>query len=307
MYLLTHTLANDEQVTEPIYNHNDFPYIEVAENIRSLRRYSSRTSHYLGDFGTFDIETTTYISGYKADSSGKRVPEYNAFMYCWQFCISGKVVMGRDWDSLLMFFAKLKYYLRLKDDGNHLVVYVHNLPFEFQFMRNHFRITEVFALDKRKVAKCLVDEVFEFRCSYKLTNMSLAKFLENSKNIRHYKKSGDLDYTKIRTPSTPLTDEELSYCYNDVAGLREGICQLLTSENDTLSTIPLTSTGYVRRDFRSAYNKNPKNFFLFKDLRVKPLVYGLLKQATRGGNCHANPHTANKEWSDVGSEDMSSA
>lgn len=310
MYNLTHTLQNGATITEPIYNHNDFPYTEVATNILSLKRYSSRMSHYVGDFGTFDIETSSYISGHhvvRKNRQNEVIPDYNAFMYCWQFCLAGKVVMGRDWNSFNMFLKKLSYYLRLKEDGNHLVIYVHNLSYEFQFIRNFFHVTNIFAIEKRKVIRCVLDGIFELRCSYKLTNMALEKFLANSKNVTHYKKTGALDYSKLRTPSTKLTDEELSYCYCDVAGLREGICQLLTSENDTLSTVPLTSTGYVRREFRSASNSNPKNYFIFKALQLKPLIYGYLKQATRGGNCHANPHLSNKVWEEVGSEDMSSA
>ena len=142
--------------------------------------------------------------------------------------------------------------------------------------------------------------------------MSLQKFVSSTPKALYWKKGGDLDYKKIRTPSTPLTNEELAYCYNDVRGLREAISHLLKFEHDTLATIPMTSTGYVRREFRSAINKNPRNHYIFKELRLDPFVYALLKTATRGGNCHCNPTLSGalddrNVFSPVGSFDMSSA
>ena len=64
---------------------------------------------------------------------------------------------------------------------------------------------------------------------------------------------GDLDYKKLFTPNTLLTMSELGYCYNDVMGLYEAIIYLL--KEDTLVTIPLTSTGYVRRECRNKYRE----------------------------------------------------
>lgn len=333
MYNLTHQIKSESDpdklitVTEPIYTIDDFPFDDVCREILDRRKTSSRHSHYLGDFATFDIETTTYISGYKDVTRSEKldinapdnpkhhktktyhevVPEYNAFMYIWQFCIADRVIMGRDWISFGQLLTELEHRLELTTFGNHLVIYVHNLPYEFQFIRNFFKVSDVFAIDKRKVVKCTLNDVFELRCSYKLSNMSLEKFLENTKGVQHFKKAGKLDYSKLRTPTTPLTDEELSYCYDDVKGLREAIISKLVTEHDTLATIPLTSTGYVRREFRAASKENPKNYFIFKQLQLKPRTYRLCKEAVRGGNCHANPHLSNKVWDNVYSYDMSSA
>ena len=333
MYNLTHQIKSKYEpdktitVTEPIYTVEDFPYDDVFREVLDCRKNSSAHSHYLGDFATFDIESSTYIEGYKdvtrsmkidpdAPSNPKHhktktyhevVPEYNAFMYIWQFCIADRVVMGRDWISFGQLLTKLQHGLELTSFGNHLVIYVHNLAYEFQFIRNFFTMSDVFAIDKRKVVKCTLNDVFELRCSYKLSNMSLDQFLKNSKGVQHYKKQGFLDYSILRTPSTVLSDEELSYCYNDVMGLREAIQSKLSLEHDTLSSIPLTSTGYVRREFRAASKENPKNYFIFKELQLNPRTYQLCKEAVRGGNCHANPHLSNQVWNNVFSYDMSSA
>ena len=303
---LTQTLSNGATVTDTVYTIRNFPFDSVCTKLLRYRYCGGHEVAYIADFGTFDIETTTYQM-----SIIDNEPQYNAFMYHWQFCIDNKVIIGRTWDE----FTELLEILRLQlglSHNKYFVIYVHNLSFEFQFFRNFVNITKVFAMERRKVVKCIVNDAFEFRCSWKLSNMGLQKFVSTTPGALYWKKSGDLDYSKIRTPSTPLTDEELAYCYNDVRGLREAILHLLKSEHDTLASIPLTSTGYVRREFRSAINTNPANHYLFKDLRLKPLEYGLLKTATRGGNCHCNPTMSGalderNVFSPVGSFDMSSA
>ena len=62
----------------------------------------------------------------------------------------------------------------------------------------------------------------------------------------------DFDYSIVRYPWTALTPEELDYCINDVKGLVQALKKEMTMDGDTLYTIPLTSTGYVRRDCKKA-------------------------------------------------------
>lgn len=303
---VTQTLADGQITTDRLYSVHDFPFGTVCDKLLRYRYCGAHQTAYIGDFGTFDIETTNYQMSIIDDE-----PQYNAFMYHWQFCIDDKVIIGRTWGEFLSLLEGLKRYLGLSHNKR-FVVYVHNLSFEFQFFRNFVSLSNVFSLERRKVVKCIVNDVFEFRCSWKLSNMGLQKFVSNTPGALYWKKSGDLDYSIQRTPSTPLTNEELAYCYNDVRGLREAIRYLLTSEHDTLATIPQTSTGYVRREFRAAINKNPANHYLFKNLRLEPFQYALLKTATRGGNCHCNPVLSGavddrNVFTDVGSYDMSSA
>lgn len=306
LHLVVQLLSNNRIAVDRVYSAYDFPYEQVAENIFRGQYCGAHETAYYREFGTFDIETTTFEK-----SIIDNEPEYEAFMYQWQFAIDNKVVMGRNWIELSDFMYKLATELNL-EHNRRLVVFVHNFPFEFQFMRNFFPISEVFSLEKRKPVRALIADGFEFRCSYKLSNMSLQKFVSGTPEAKYWKKSGDLDYKKQRTPSTLLENYELCYCYNDVQGLREAIKHLLKSEHDTLSTMPMTSTGYVRREFRSAFNSNPRNHYIFRDLALDAFEYALLKTATRGGNCHCNPILSGavderNVFSDVGSHDMSSA
>lgn len=303
---VTQTLSDGTTCIDRIYSIEDFPFEDVATKILSYRYCGHHQVAYLSDFGTFDIETTTYQMSIIDDE-----PQYNAFMYQWQFCIDDKVIMGRTWEEFLDLLELLRKHLGLSHN-HYFVIYVHNLPFEFQFFRNFVKLTNVFALERRKVVKCIVNDAFEFRCSYKLSNMSLQKFVSSTPGALYWKKGGDLDYSVIRTPKTVLTNDEIAYCYNDVRGLREALLYLLSSERDTLASIPMTSTGYVRREFRAAFNKNPRNHWKFIEMRLDPFVYALLKTATRGGNCHCNPTLSGalderNVFSNVGSYDMSSA
>ena len=228
-----------------------------------------------------------------------------AFMYHWQFCIGDKVIFGRRWEEFQNLLKYISDNMNLSS-STRLVVWVHNLSFEFQFMRRFINVTEGFFKDVNKPVQILTAEGIEFRDSYILSNMSLAKFCENEEGVTHYKLSGDTyDYSKIRTAETPLTEEEQAYCYNDVRGLCECIASRM--KQDTFSTMPLTSTGYVRREFRSAMNRNPNNRQLFLNAKFDEHLYLLLRKAFRGGDTHANVRAANQIIHNVQSFDLASA
>lgn len=247
---------------------------------------------YVSYPATFDIETTTL----KGENP-------TAFMYIWQFCIKGVVFFGRTWKEFLDFIDKVSELLKL-DDKHKLVIYVHNLSFEFEFIRKFIEFNNIFATAPHKVLKTSTDKL-EFRCSYYLSNMSLLKFIENTPNAIHLKSKDDLDYKKIRTPQTKLTPKELGYCFNDVKGLEEAILNLL--QKDTLKSIPLTSTGYVRRDCRLAMRKNKKNRKMFLSTRLTYEQFVLCEECFRGGNTASSRFYCNELLKNVGSYDLSSS
>lgn len=276
---------------ETVYSVADrafMPYI-FAKDVRKNR------IAYINIPCTFDIETTNIRDAERP----------YAIMYNWQFCIADRVIMGRTWEECVSFFRDLAYHFQLREKRR-LVVYVHNFSFEFQFMRRFFTWTEVFCRSIRQPLKALMNGCIEFRCSYALSNMSLQKFCENSEGVTHYKLSGDeYDYGKIRYPHTELTEEELAYCYNDVRGLAE--CIAARMREDDLAHIPLTSTGYVRRDFRKAYQTNERLREQFERNRLSPELYTACKRALRGGDTHANHNLAGELLHDVQSYDLASS
>lgn len=258
---------------------------------------AGRMKRYVDDFITMDIETTTI---------NRNTDNAIAFTYSIAVYGANKAFLFRTWKDYLEFISRLTGKLGTSFNMR-LVCYVHNLPYEFQFMRDFMNIEEVFATQKRKVVKCFCEGI-EYRCSYKLTNMGLARFTDSIPGIKHGKLSGaDFDYSKFRTPSTYLSPMELAYIYNDVAGLYEALDYTLTHDVYNIATIPLTSTGFVRNDLREAMQKNPANRELFIRTALDQRLYGMLRVARRGGNTHCNPCFADMELEDLLSEDMSSA
>lgn len=284
---------NNTKAIVKAYTQEDFPYYRIKKSNPLIQP----TKRYIEHLMTFDIETTTIE---KTDGT------FEGFMYHWQVCIDGYVCFGRTWKEFLTFLRKMNRALKNYDEKHKLVCFIHNFSYEFQFLYSWIKLTDVFAIDKRKPLKA-ISKVFniEFRCSYLLSNMNLKKFIENTPNAHYYKGSGDLDYKKVFTPKTRLTMSELGYCYNDVMGLYEAIIYLL--KEDTLTTIPLTSTGYVRRECRNNMRKNKKNRKQFLDLKLDDKLYQLCKDAFRGGNTASNRYRTNFINYEVASYDMSSA
>ena len=226
-------------------------------------------------------------------------------MYVWQLHLDGiGTIIGRTWDEL---WALLKQF-RDELEKETLCIFVHNLSYEFQFLRAiyNFQEDEVFAVDSRKVLKCTMwDGAIEFRCSYLHSNMSLDQYTKKM-CVEHAKLSGvDFDYSVRRFPWTPLTDAEIAYCTNDVVGLVEAIKKEMEMDGDNLYTFPLTSTGYVRRDAKAAMRKSRNHGF--KDILPDYELYTLLREAFRGGNTHANRYYAERILHDVKSADRVSS
>lgn len=250
----------------------------IIKNIEILPRKSGnqRTRvrrQYKAAVCAFDTETS-YI---------KEIDR--AILYIWQFQLDGAMtIYGRTWKEFLDLYERVNAVL---SEGEYIVVYVHNLSYEFQFMRSLFDIQpeDVFVVKSRRILKWSQGH-FEFRCSYLQTNMSLNAFTHKF-GVKHGKLDGaEFDYSKRRFPDTVLTDRELEYCFNDVIGLVEALKAEMARDGDNLYTIPLTSTGYVRRDVKAALR-------LWGRDRVQELlpaedVYILLREAFRGGNTHAN-------------------
>lgn len=224
-------------------------------------------------------------------------------MYIWQFQYHDRyTVIGRTWDEFLYFVRNITLHLPPKV---RLVVYVHNLSYEFQFLKGiyHFESDDVFALKPRKVAKALMMGLIEFRCSYLQTNMSLEAFTKKM-GIEHAKKHG-YDYRKIRYPWTELSQDEIDYCVHDVKGLVEAMDVRMRLDGDTLKTIPLTSTGYVRRDAKHAMREI--RYGTVTEQLPDYGLYTLLREAFRGGNTHASRFYAGEIIGNVHSFDRSSS
>lgn len=211
---------------------------------------------------TFDIETTSYII---LDEKQYETEKYLSFteeekercvfmstMYIWMFGINELVYYGRTWEEFIQF-------LNLLEDstcGIKKYVFVHNLSFEFNFMRNILKYKSVFSRKTRKVIKCeLLDYNIEFRCTYYMTNVKLER-LPEIYNLPVQKLS-TLDYTKIRHSESYLSRDELRYCENDCLVIYYYI-KLQLEQFKNVNRLPLTSTGFVRKELKSRIYRNYK-------------------------------------------------
>lgn len=265
----------------------------VPVSDRKNRRKSDDTI-YSNVICAFDIETT-------------RLEEVEqSIMYIWQFAMldveTGYIVCvyGRQWDE----FANLMR--ALDTSGLTFMIFVHNLSYEFQWLRSvlPFQEEDVFPIKSRSILKVIMghERHLEFRCSYHQTHKSLDKLL---KDYDVENKKLDYDYNIRRYPWTVLTTDEIDYCVNDVVGLVQAMYARMKQGDDNLYTLPFTSTGYVRRLARNAMKQY--NFKTLHSMMCNYEVYEMLREEFRGGDTHANRYYVGQILSNVHSYDRASS
>ena len=278
------------------YNNYDhyFTFDRVYEWLEEIKNSNPEWIHYKKkDWwnmpASFDIETSSFKIG----------EEKYATMYLWAMCINGSTVIGRTWKE----FKKL---LRIMENAFHtsrmnLIIYVHNLSYEFQWFRKHVGIKKTFSIKNRHILSVTLRDGIIFKCSYKLSNYSL-EYL-GDEMINKYKVAkdvGNLDYQLIRHSASQLANLEIWYNVHDVQVVTSYIQEKIENEG-SIAVIPLTNTGYVRNYCREYCFTNMQTdrklrdiqSFLYHD-KMKALQIGSvneykeLKYAFAGGFTHAN-------------------
>lgn len=281
---------------------NKFGLIEESKK----RRRSQNKHRIMNVYSAFDIETSTIWLN--PDHSQYDV---HSFMYVWQYQIEEYTVKGRTWEEFFSFLNVLRQALdQIRKENNLsvnplLITWVHNLAYEFSFLSSLYPFTneEVFFRDVRKPIYCRMYDSFEFRCSYIQTNMSLSALCKQT-GVKQKLSGQKFNYDKIRFPWTKLTPFEEEYTTVDVQSLVEAMKYRVQRGGDTLQTVPLTSTGYVRRDCKEALKDQ---YLDVREMKPGEREYRLLRKAFRGGNTHANRYFVNQIVEDVYSYDISSS
>ena len=274
--------------------------IKQKINKANVIKVSDKKGSYLDISVSFDTETTsTYVDEDKF-----------AFMYVWQFGIDGYYCYGRTWAQFINLCSKLQSYGELSKDKK-LIIYIHNLSFEFQFFRKYFNWINVFATDKREPIKALCTYGIEFRDSLILSGYKLENVANNLETHKVKKLVGDLDYSLVRNSKTTFTEKELGYMKHDVEILVDYIDEQREQYGD-ITKIPLTNTGRVRNLVRKeCYGKNKYNrskyYKYIKNLTLDSETYLELKQAFAGGFTHGNPKHIGKTYHNVSSIDFTSS
>lgn len=273
-------------------------------NIRKRRQQNRH--EIINCFSAFDIETSTIWL-----NDDHSLYDVHSFMYIWQFQIEEYTIKGRTWEEYFSLLKKMQDAIsRIKDDNNLstnplLIIWVHNLAYEFTFLSGLYPFTndECFFRDVRKPIYCRMFDTFEYRCSYIQTNLSLSALCKQT-GVPEKLSGQKFDYEKIRFPWTTLTEFEEEYCTRDVESLVQAMKYRVQMGGDTLATVPITSTGYVRRECKKALEDQ---FLYIQSLKPMKKEYRLLRDAFRGGNTHANRYLVNKVVNDVYSYDISSS
>ena len=280
-------------------------YIKNQENFEWV--YSHKV-HYLNIPISFDIETSSFYEGIAK----------KAIMYIWTCNVNGTTFIGRTWNQFKQLLDIISEVFGLIKYNKRCIIYVHNLEYEFQFMRKWFDWHDIFADDKRQPLYAVTKGGIEFRCSYRLSGYSLAKLADELRYYKTQKMVGDLDYSLIRHANTPLTDKELKYCTQDTQVV---VCYIQEEidKNGDIAHIPYTKTGYVRRycqDECLAIHKQNDNVSRLKGLKYRDIIqsltltydqYKMCKAGFQGGFTHANINYVNETLHDVGSIDFTSS
>ena len=246
----------------------------------------------------FDIEATSFYN---------EKNEKQATMYAWVLGINGKCIRGRTWSEFLEAYKTIVDYFKLSTKKR-IIIYVHNLAYEFQWFRKMFDWLTVFSTDTRKPLYALTNDGVEFRCSYLLTGYSLEVLGENLHKYKVNKKVGDLDYKLIRHSGTPLNEKEWGYILNDGLVVMAHIQEEIERLGD-ITKIPLTKTGYVRQLCKENCIKKGKYDYLkkIKNLTLTSEDYEQLKRTYMGGFTHANVNYVDKVMKNVSSFDFTSS
>lgn len=133
---------------------------------------------------SLDIETTNYI---KVDGVIYPASKYDelteleqqtctkgSFMYIWMFSINDVVYYGRTWQELTNFLTNVEVYVPEKK-----YLFIHNLSFEFQYLRSVYEFSDVLARTSRHVMKAQLNDFdYELRCTYLMSNVKLSKLAD---------------------------------------------------------------------------------------------------------------------------------
>lgn len=281
---------NTQLVNHVEVEKHDFSQYHTIQSNKKIWRYNIPAA--------FDIETTSLTM------DGKKY----SFMYIWMFGIDDIVYYGRTWDEFVSFIDKLSSQLDTFQEKR-LVVFVHNLSFEFQFIYKLFDWHQVFSSKPHKPIYAVTESGIEFRCSYFLSGLKLEKVANNLLKHNLDKKVGDLDYSLIRHHLTPMTKKELGYCAYDILILLAYISEQIEEYDNNINYVPFTNTGRVRTFCRkqTLYKSHESYSKLMSSLTLTEDDYVQLKRAFQGGFTHANAYYSGKIMYNMDSYDFASS
>lgn len=196
---------------------------------------------------------------------------------------------GHDPVELCRCFNKIRNHL----EGDHIIIYFHNLPYDYVFIRK-FLFAKFGHPEKQLNVKphyplfINFENGLQLRDSLILAQRSLEKWAKDLQ-VEHQKAVGLWDYDRIRNQSEEFTLEELEYIEHDTLAGVECINKLMNALNKKLWSMPYTATGIPREEVRKRGKKNSAKQ-LFDDIALTYEQYKKMEQVFHGGFTHANRH-----------------
>ena len=260
---------------------NFIPEIKHGWKVKTVRRQG------------YEVKTLLYERWVSLDTETSwNHDEQNpvGWIYQWAFKFGGQVVIGRKPSELVEALRRLKMALELSKSRK-LVVFVHNLSYDIQYLKQWligaFGAFKILAVKPHKFITFEV-EGFIFKCSFKLSNKSLATWAGDLGTEHAKLKEDKAFYDEIHYQDEPLSRENWRYQILDAVVLDEAIEKQLVAYGDNILTVPLTSTGYVRREARRNYKKERKNRKAFVTTQLSKETYLACKEEFAGGLTHGN-------------------
>ena len=258
----------------------------ITFDIEASSGYRQPDGHVIGfDYNTAKLHPEFYNLATPAEQKKYGKVIYKMISYVWQAVVEDKgkpvVYMGRTpldfyhWLSDLCDIVKIRAHNKnpinsqligfvLSQLGKHkgtypkIHIFIHNLSYEFMWLRNLFNSDFSRKKGNRFVTFARTPET-PFRAeitvsgvtvvlhdTYCLVNKSLKNWCKDSKLPVQKLEEPKEYYLPVRTPETDLTDEDLNYSINDVVSMYYGV-RKYRDKYGSLSEIPMTQTGEVRR------------------------------------------------------------
>lgn len=209
-------------------------------------------------------------------------------------------------------FVKMLQKLKLYLEGDKIIIYFHNLSYDWVFLRK-FLMAAFGTPVKLLATKAHFPIYIEFanglilRDSIILAQRSLEKWAADL-DVEHKKAVGKWDYTKIRSQlDASFSPEELEYIEHDTLAGVECIDKTMVQLNKRIYSMPYTATGIPREEARKRGKKNrAREDFL----RISPddyRVQEILEAVFHGGYTHANRHYIQVTCDDITAMDFTSS
>lgn len=294
MRVLSRKITPESAETFDTFNFDLLNYGEFITRIKWKKRMN-----YYDRIITLDTETTKY-------------DDETVFVTDWSITIEEiSCIYGHHVRDCVNTISKIMQTLGC-DETHRIVIYVHNFPYDYMFLRNHLFETfgspvQYLATKPHKYVNMIFSGGLEFRDSYILTQRSLDRFCKDM-GTASQKQTGSWDYTKFRTPGSTRSEEETKYFLMDTIALNEALRVFMNQHSVNVSNCELTNTGFVRKAGLQA-KRNGDSFWnsKFREMRLDLTQYRILEEVYHGGYTHANRYHIGELANEITSYDFASS